>query len=99
MTQNTLSEEINRIVDEWKRVYEVPEDSKQLDILAATLRLIATKTVEAVRVEEMTKDNHNISKMEYYTMGLEHTQGKIQGHNQAITEQSKLASRWLGKEN
>jgi hypothetical protein len=99
MTQNTLSEEINRILKEFETKYSpqimngsvCPEcriDFADLygDVYLA-LKSIAEKTVEAVRVEEIqdsVKDDILATEANWF--------------NQAVTEQSKLASRWLGKE-
>lgn len=72
--------------------------SEALGWLHEAMLRVAKKTYEAVRVEEMTKDNHDITKMEYHTMGVEHTQGRVQGFNQAANKQKSNAQAWFGEE-
>lgn len=98
MTQNTLSEEIERVVEEFdKQFVSYMDDGKpvygeihneQKNYLRQSLTSIAEKTVEAVRVEK----NHL-----FYPIGDE-TSWMNKGWDKAVTEQSKLASQWLGKE-
>lgn len=106
MTQNTLSDEIKR--EEKNFIESAPGrlcfsllTKPEFEMLLTELRLsrksIAEKTVEAVRVEEVIDyDAYERRYRQFYfgCCGAE----EIEGHNQAVTEQSKLASRWLGKD-
>lgn len=97
MTQN-LQQEIEKELTTFSgQTFSSSEEV--LEWLDKAFNRIAEKTIEAMRVEEITEDNHNISQMEYITMGFEHTQGRVQGYNQAVAEQNKKASAWLGKDN
>lgn len=85
MTQN-LQQEIHKELTTFSgQTFNSPEESHRW--LKEALTRIAEKTVEAVRVEKLK--------------GLvprsfsEHDKG----FNQAVTEQNKRASAWLGKDN
>lgn len=101
MTQNTLNDEIERELETIKIKSDVinnslwyinPEDIRQ------SLRSIAEKTVEAVRVKRQS----------YLEDAIGFSEGDVKpavedicfenGCNVAITEQSKLADQWLGKD-
>lgn len=108
MTQNTLSEEIERELEVFDEQFShlIPtteqyeqgvsgvlnvHDYEQLrDSVHHSLCSIAEKTVEAVRVEK----DPVILRQD----GVSYDFDAVEGFNQAITEQSKLAARWLGKE-
>lgn len=89
MTQNTLNDEIKRIVDELPSDFSIYKGWEEK--ISQSLRSIAEKTVEAVRVEK--KEELDVSIEDGDLEGIE-----IDGFNQAITEQTNLANRWLGKE-
>ena len=86
-----LNNEIEKVVEEFDKefgtLYEWSEhpDRKSIEnYLCHSLRSIAEKTVEAVRVEEM--------KGAIPRSFSEHDKG----FNQAVTEQTKKAQEWLG---
>ena len=96
MTQNTLSDEIERELEHFNKFYGAMFECGDFDALYAdikhSLRSIAEKTIEAVRVKEDDMEwdcNDNCSHDVHM---------KAQGRNKAITEQSKLADQWLGKD-
>lgn len=100
MTQNTLSEEIegeiNKFADSMPgRICFMLVTEKDFGNILTQFRIhmrsIAEKTVEAVRVEK--KEELDVFIEDGDLEGIE-----IDGFNQAVTEQSKLASRWLGKD-
>ena len=96
MTQD-LNSEIERIVKEFETtfVFSLKGVNKLLGkekskFLRKALRSIAEKTVEAVRVEERRFTDFDEVVEEDYIIG---------GYNDAVDEQNKLSSAWLGKEN
>ena len=106
MTQNTLSEEIEKIITDdvinFQPLLDIAEGRADIDSwneklsdiylqLSAAMKSIAEKTVEAVRVGH-PEDMRAIREGYFITRDRDL-------FDQAITEQSKLASRWLGKEN
>lgn len=89
MTQNNLNSEIGRIVNDWRD--NIVLDDEVRIRLENDLRLIAEKTVEAVRVEENNdydSGRNSDPELEYW----EH------GYNKAIHEQNTKSRAWLGKE-
>lgn len=116
MTQNTLSDEIERVKEEYRDIYDHSfqggpsplevhyRDNVFIPFIERKLRSIAEKTVEAVRVEEpqercvMTCNDCDYAEgWDKFCRCLCHRTDVVD-FKRAITEQSRLASRWLGKE-
>ena len=94
MTQNTLSDEIERELEHFNKFYGAMFECGDFEALYAdikhSLRSIAEKTVEAVRVE---------NKYNLITQKRRLTYSDVDyAYNQAVAKQSKLADQWLGKD-
>lgn len=61
MTQNTLSDEINEIVESLCKYFDWETDSEQAHEIRQSLCTITEKTVEAVRVEKSNNIGNTIN--------------------------------------
>lgn len=57
---------------------------------------LAQEIAEALTPEEWTPENAPITKMQLEVMGLEHTQGYVEGRNQTIKEINRRKQQILG---
>lgn len=113
MQQNTLNSEIEREIMHFRSKFPTKEQIFYKadgtwdftvgfdDVLRQSLRSIAEKSIEAVRVEEDHTEEYKWKNV--YTGNGTYPNKPIEwqevGFNKAVYKQNKLSSAWLGKEN
>lgn len=97
MTQNTLNDEIERIVEPLCEFFDWDFDSEQANEVRKAIREGAKKSIEAVRMEKSNNIGNTINESEgTFEPSIEEIAFE-DGFNQAVTEQSKKAKEWLGE--